>query len=327
MKILKTIGFLLLFVLVAVIAAGTYVNFALPNTGPAQQIQIARTNERLERGRYLANHVTACMDCHSTRDWTNYAGPILPKSLGGGGEMFDEKMGFPGKIFASNITPHGLSNWTDGEILRAVTTGETSDGRALFPLMGYERFGRMDKEDILCIIAYVRSLAPINKEVPTTKLNFPVNFITKTIPKPASFQKRPASTDAVRYGGYLVNAAGCVECHSKSDKGKVIAGTEFGGGMEFNLPSGTLRAPNITSDEKNGIGLWSKENFIKRFKIFEDKDYKSPKVGMTVNNTVMPWTVFSGMTETDLGAIYSYLRSVKPSSNKVVVRTFDSAHN
>ncbi|MBC7417271.1 MAG: cytochrome C, partial [Pedobacter sp.] len=254
-------------------------------------------------------------------------GPVVPTSLGGGGELFDEKMGFPGKIYAANITPHGLSSWTDGEILRAVTTGETKDGRALFPLMGYERFGKMDKEDVLSIIAYIRTLAPINTEVPATELNFPVNFITKTIPKVASFQKRPALSDAIRYGGYLVNAAGCVDCHSKTDKGKVLAGTEFGGGMEFNLPAGTLRAPNITKDKKNGIGLWSKENFIKRFKLYDDKGYQSQNVGLTINNTVMPWTVFSGMTETDLGAIYTYLRSVKPSSNKVVVRTFNKVAN
>ena len=34
-------------------------------------------------------------------------------------------------------------------------------------------------------------------------------------------------------------------------------------------------------------------------------------------NTAMPWTMFAGMTERDLGAIYKYLRSVKPIKNKV----------
>jgi hypothetical protein len=34
-------------------------------------------------------------------------------------------------------------------------------------------------------------------------------------------------------------------------------------------------------------------------------------------NTVMPWTMFAGMTERDLGAIYKYLRSVKSIKNKV----------
>lgn len=322
MRTLKIICFALLFVVVAAIMAGTYVKFALPNNHPASNIKIALTHERIERGRYLANHVTVCMDCHSTRNWAEYAGPIVKNTLGGGGELFDETMGFPGKIYAANITPHRLSTWTDGEIVRAITTGENKDGRALFPIMGYERFGKMDKEDIYSIIAYIRSINSINKEVPKTQLDFPVNFINNTLPKEAVFEKRPSPSDSVRYGGYLVNAAGCVECHSKTDKGQVIKGTEFGGGMEFNAPKGILRAPNITADMKNGIGLWSKENFVKRFKLYTDKDYQAPKVGFNVNNTVMPWIVFSGMTEQDLGAIYLYLRSVKPSTNKVIIRTY-----
>ena len=322
MRTLKIIGFSLLFVVIAAISVGTYVKFALPNNLPASKIKIAINQERIQRGKYLANHVTACMDCHSKRNWAEYAGPVIVTTLGGGGELFDEKMGFPGKIYAANITPHGLSDWTDGEILRAITTGENKDGHALFPIMGYERFGQMDKEDIFSIIAYIRSIPSINNKIPATQLNFPVNFINNTIPKEADFQKRPLPSDSIKYGGYLVNAAGCVDCHSKTEKGQIKSGTEFGGGMEFNLPKGTLRSPNITADNKNGIGLWSKENFIKRFKLYTDKNYQTKQVGLTVDNTVMPWVLFSGMTEQDLGAIYSYLRSVKPSTNKVAIRTY-----
>ena len=322
MRTLKIIGFSLLFVVIAAISVGTYVKVALPNNLPASKVKIAITPERIQRGKYLANHVTICMDCHSTRNWANYAGPIFATTLGGGGELFDEKMGFPGKIYAANITPHGLSNWTDGEILRAITTGENKDGHALFPIMGYDRFGKMDKEDIFSIIAYIRSIPSINKEVPSTQLNFPINFINNTFPKEATFQKRPLLSDSIKYGGYLVNAAGCVGCHSKTEKGQIKSGTEFGGGMEFNLPKGTLRSANITADNKNGIGLWSKENFIRRFKLYTGKSYQTPQVGLTVDNTVMPWVLFSGMTEQDLGAIYVYLRSVKPSTNKVVIRTY-----
>lgn len=327
MKTLKIVVTILLFVVIIATAGLTYVNFALPSVGDAPTLKITRTAERIERGKYLANHVTVCMDCHSTRDWTNYSGPIMANTLGGGGELFDQTMGFPGKIYAANITPYKLANWTDGEILRAITTGENKDGKALFPLMGYERFGKMDKDDIISIIAYIRSLAPINKEIPATHLDFPVNFINNTLPRAASFRKRPLPSDSIQYGGYLVNAAGCVGCHSQTDKGEVIKGTEFGGGMEFHLPSGTLRSANITRDTKNGIGLWTKENFIKRFKLYADKNYQPKKVGLTVNNTVMPWTVFSGMTETDLGAIYAFLRTVKPSTNKVTIRTFNKAAN
>src|SRR5690606_34571742 len=156
-----------------------------------QVIEIEQTPDRITRGRYLANHVTLCMDCHSTRDWSRYSGPMLQTDLGGGGELFSEDMGFPGKFYAANITTHKLGDWTDGEILRAVTTGVNRDGKALFPIMGYPRFGRMDQEDIYSIIAYIRTLEPVNHEIPGSEPAFPVNFLINTMPKPAAFSQKP----------------------------------------------------------------------------------------------------------------------------------------
>lgn len=323
MKKLKVMAIIVALVAIIGFSGAMYINLALPNVGPAPVIKIDTTLERIARGKYLANHVAACMDCHSERNWEEFSGPMKAESLGAGGELFDEKMGFPGKIYASNITPHALKDWTDGEILKAITTGESKDGRALFPVMAYSRFGKMDKDDLYSIIAYIRSLTPINKQVPETELNFPVNLINKTLPSQATFQKIPMESDSIRYGGYLVNAAGCVDCHSKTDKGKIIAGSEFGGGMEFKFPNGTLRSPNITMHETNGLGNWTKEFFINRFKLYADSNYKAQKVGMFVENTPMPWTMYSGMKEKDLAAIYSYLKSLKPNSNQVITRTLN----
>ncbi|HEX7366349.1 MAG TPA: c-type cytochrome [Pelobium sp.] len=322
MKILKFTGIVLSVIVLIAITGGLYINFALPNIGVAENIKVTPTARRLERGKYLANHVAACMDCHSQRDWNLYAGPMVEGTLGSGGELFDEKMGFPGKIYAPNITPHALANWTDGEIIRAITTGESKDGRALFPLMAYSRFGKMDKEDVLSIVAYLRSIDPIANEVPQTSLNFPVNLINNTLPKQADFQKIPAEKDSVNYGAYLVNMAGCVDCHSKTDKGQVIAGTEFGGGMEFKFPDGTLTSPNITM-HKNGIGNWSKDVFVQRFKMYSDSAYKAENTGLSVNNSPMPWSMYAGMKPKDLEAIYAYLRSVKPQANQVNKRIYN----
>nr|WP_068893014.1 c-type cytochrome [Pedobacter panaciterrae] len=318
-KTLKVLSILILFVLIIILAGGTYVSLALPDTGNATSITIERTSQRLKRGEYLANHVAACMDCHSSRDWSLYSGPMKPGTLGIGGEIFDENAGMPGQIYSANITPHALGNWTDGEILRAITTGVNKDGKALFPLMGYSRFGKMDKEDVYSIIAYIRSLKPIKNQVPETKLNFPVNIINKTLPTPASFQPLPNEKDTVKYGGYLVNAAGCVDCHSKREKGNIVAGSEFGGGMEFKQPSGTLVSPNITMDKQNGIGNWTKEAFVKRFKLYADSAYKPQQLAKNELNTPMPWTMYAGMNINDIEAIYAYLKSLKPLQNKVEV--------
>jgi len=75
--------------------------------------------------------------------------------------------------------------------------------------------------------------------------------------------------------------------------------------------------------QSNGLGSWKKEVFIAKFKHYADSNYKSEKVGMTLQNTVMPWTMYAGMTENDLAAIYAYLNSLKPNPNKVLVRRLD----
>ncbi|RYZ20864.1 MAG: c-type cytochrome [Chitinophagaceae bacterium] len=231
-------------------------------------------------------------------------------------------MGFPGEIFARNITPAGIGGWSDGEILRAVVSGVSKDGHALFPIMNYHRFGHMDREDVNSIIAYIKSLKPVKQDIQPSKLDFPVNILVHTFPSEPEYVAIPPKSDKVQYGKYLVNAAGCVDCHSKTDKGNVIAGTEFGGGMVFTQPGGTVTTPNITPHE-TGIGSWSREAFVQRFKAFDPSVYKAAKLTPKDLNTPMPWTMYAGMSEEDLSAIYAYLKSLDGINNKVV--TFKKA--
>jgi hypothetical protein len=97
-----------------------------------------------------------------------------------GGEMFDKTVAnIPGVLYAKNITPAGIGDWTDGEILRAITVGVNKKGEALFPLMAYNRFRHMSQEDLYSIIAYLRTLKPIENKIPERTLDFPLNFIVK----------------------------------------------------------------------------------------------------------------------------------------------------
>lgn len=307
-------GVLSLLVIIGLIAA--YIKIALPNVGDAPDITIQATPEKIERGRYLANHVMVCMDCHSTRDWTKFSGPITAGTLGKGGERFDQTLGFPGVFYAKNITPYKLKDWTDGEIFRAITTGVNKDGKALFPIMPYHYYGQLDEEDIYAVIAYIRTLQPIEKPDIESVADFPFNFILNTIPQPAKPKKIPPVTDTLAYGQYLVTAAACVECHSKEEKGKIITGTEYGGGRVFKMPWGTLITPNITA-HATGIGAWSKEVFIKKFKQYLDSSFVTPNLKPNEYNTIMSWTMYAGMTEQDLGMIYEYLRTVPKINNQV----------
>ena len=194
-KLLKIAGVILLAVLILVLGVIAYIKLALPDVGEAPYLTIERTPQRIERGRYLANHVAVCMDCHSTREWNKYAGPMAAVGFGGGGEVFNQQMGFPGEFYAPNLTPYALKDWTDGEILRAITTGVNKEGKALFPVMGYHRFGQMDKEDVYSIVAYLRTLEPVKKDIPESKADFPVNILINTMPAMAEYQKIPAESD------------------------------------------------------------------------------------------------------------------------------------
>jgi mono/diheme cytochrome c family protein len=301
-----------------ILAVATYIKLGLPRIPVPTDITAPVTADRVERGSYLANHVAVCMDCHSTRDWTLFSGPPLKGAdLGGGGAFFGKEAGFPGSFYAPNITPFSLSGWSDGEIYRAITAGVSKDGRALFPVMPYHSYGRLDKEDIVDIIAYLRTLAPVENSVPLSQPDFPFNFIINTMPREPASVTRPSPQDPLQYGAYLVQMAGCVDCHSKREKGEIVAGSEFGGGMEFRQPAGIIRAPNITPDPETGIGSWSKQSFIRKFRQYADSTYQVSILSEHDLNSPMPWTMYGGMEEKDLEAIYDYLASLKPVKNDV----------
>lgn len=321
MKILKFFGIIIAIVLFVILGAGLYINFTKPNVGEPPTLVVSKDSINIERGKYLANHVTVCIDCHSRRDWSFFSGPVIPGTEGAGGEVFDKKMGFPGNIYSTNLTPAGLSSWSDGEIYRAITSGVGKDGHALFPLMAYSRFGKMSIDDIQSIIAYIRTLKPVKNSIPKAELDFPVNLLNKLGPKSAEHEVRPEPSDTLKYGAYLVNAAGCVDCHSKQDKGKIVEGTAFGGGMEFAQPAGVIRAPNITKHPTSAISNWTRELFIAKFKAYEN-NANLIKVGKNELNSPMPWKMYSGMTTQDLSAIFSYLQTIKPIANQIEVRSY-----
>ncbi len=317
-KVKSGIKYFVLLLVAAIIGVLSYVSFALPDVGEPEDIKVELTPKRIERGSYLANSVANCTDCHSERDWNKFAGPLVEGTIGKGGDEFDQKFGFPGKFYAKNITPFALKDWTDGEILRAIAAGVNKDGKALFPLMPHPNFGKLDREDLYSIIAYLRTLAPIENAVPESEPDFPMNFIINTIPKKPAFTKIPNPANQVAYGAYLFTAASCGDCHTKKEEGTPVAGMELAGGFEFPMPhGGVARSANITPDKETGIGSWNEEAFLQRFKIYADSAYKPIDVKDGEFNTVMPWTRFGTMKTEDLKAIYAYLRTVKPVKNQV----------
>lgn len=315
-KVVKFILYAAILLVVIIISAVTYITVALPNVGEAENIKVEATPKRIERGKYLAMHVAVCLDCHSPHDESKFGAPMDSTHFGAGGVKFDTGVGFPGNVTVPNITPYNLKNWTDGEIYRAITTGVKKDGSAIFPLMPWPYYSKMDREDVFSIIAYLRTLKPVEITHPKAELDFPLNILVHTMPQKATPTKLPDPADTVNYGAYLVQTAACKDCHSQDKDGKLLPGLEFAGGKAFKVSTGTVKTANITPDVATGIGSWTREQFVGRFKAYNDFG-KAALVKKGDFQSVMPWWNYGSMTESDLKSIYAYLRTVKPVSNKV----------
>jgi hypothetical protein len=317
--VFKVLGVLAVCVAVLAACGYSYLLLAYPKVGAASAVLAEATPERIARGKYLADHVAGCSDCHSQRDWTRYAGPLQPDTYGAGGEIWDESVGFPGRLVARNITPAALGSWTDGEILRAFTEGLSRDGTPLFPLMPYPTYGQyMSRDDALAIVAYLRTIPPRTRQIADRTLHFPLPLLVRTMPATANSQAaRPDPSDRVGYGGYLTNIAGCAECHTPVDGRRApIAGKRLAGGQEFPLPNGLVaRSANLTP-HATGIGGWTEEQFVAKFTAYASG---APHVPVTPGdfNTPMPWQSYAGMTTADLGAIFAYLQTVTPVAQTV----------
>ncbi len=222
-------------------------------------------------------------------------------------------------LYSKNITPAAIGSWTDGELLRAVTAGVSQDGTPLFPLMPYPHYGFMAEDDVHAVLAYVRSLKPIeNANIPERKLSFPLNLIVRTMPAAASHQQRPSPQDKIAYGRYMTRISLCSDCHTPiDDRGTPLPGMDFAGGMEFVETGYRVRSANITPDADTGIGTWTEQQFIDKFKAFENTTPATLGDTERRQNTVMPMTAYAGMTREDLAAIYAFLRSQKPVVNRV----------
>lgn len=280
--------------------------------------KVQATPERLARGEYLANHVTLCVDCHSQRDWSYHSAPVIAGTEGAGGQRFGPEFQMPGILYSRNITPKGIGHWTDAELIQALTQGINKDGETLFPLMPYLFFRELSQEDLFSIIAYIRSLKPVDYQPPKRELVAPIEVLVSSTPPPWTPKPTPDRKNTVEYGKYLVTVASCYECHTQMENGEFITDMAFAGGYRFDLPSGnTAFSQNITPDVETGIGSWDRQTFINVFKAYSYEEIRKHRLPEGTNNTIMPWSMFSGMTEEDLGAIYDYLRTIKPVKNKV----------
>jgi mono/diheme cytochrome c family protein len=276
----------------------------LPEAPPAETGETAR----LERGRYLVEAVAHCYFCHSDIDWEAAEPLPLPGKKGAGG-LFPEK-NLPGRIVASNITPDpetGIGAWTHEELDRAIREGIGRDGRRLFPIM--PTLNELPDEDLAAIIAYLRSQPAVRNELPKTELPEPLRA---GLPPPMPVARPVANADLpdpLARGKYLAWLGQCAVCHTPlNDQGAPIMELAYGGGFELNGPWGVVVASNITPDP-TGISYYDEALFLKVM--------RTGNPGARQLNRIMPVHIYRNMTDEDLLAIFTYLKTLPPVKHRV----------
>jgi cytochrome c553 len=252
---------------------------------PVERISIPTDQASIARGEHIAT-IRMCKDCH-TENWSGQSDSV------------------PGLITLSmpNLTPGaggvGATN-TDEDWVRAIRHGVGHDGRGLV-LMPSRVWYYLSNDDLADLIAYLKSLPPIDNELPMTDLGplgrvmmalgqLPpeatvpdVTVIDHDSPRPVAPQ--PGVT--VEYGEYL--ASTCALCHGSNFNGQVIR------------IDAEYLAPNLTMGGE--MHAWSEEDFITTL-----------RTGVTPNGNqlkdVMPWEYFGQMTDDELRAVWMYLQSL-----------------
>lgn len=252
------------------------------------QLAVTGDAAQVERGRHLVTALAKCVDCHA-------------EDLGGAPLFDDGAMGF---LAASNLTSGRggvLGRYDDARLDAALRHGVRHDGTPLI-YMPSEEYQHLSDEDAAAIIAYLRTLPPVDRELPATRVGPVARALLVTgkmkllpaeiIDHGASRTTVPAAGVTREYGAYLARFGGCYGCH----------GPELAGGL-VNGPPGTPPSTDITP---RGIGGWSEADWMTAMRTGRRPD------GREISDA-MPWKAMARMTDDELRAMWMYLRTVPAS--------------
>ena len=251
---------------------------------PDSPVRAATDSAALARGRHLAEAISKCQECHAA-------------DLGG--ELWVDEPAF-GRLAGVNLTTGrgGLGDYSDADFERAIRHGVGRDRQPLI-FMPSEAFSAMSDEDLAALIGYLRSLPPVDRQMPEPKVgpvaralylagNFPllpVKLIDHDSRPPA-----PPAGATVEYGRYLATIGGCRSCH-----GLALAG------------DANPDAPDITVGR---LGGWTEEDFFRSLRRGMRPD------GSVIDPEKMPWVASGRMTDEEIRAVWLYMRSLPPGAQK-----------
>jgi tryptophan-rich sensory protein/cytochrome c553 len=294
-KILRWLGFGVLGVLTLLLVGATTL-YSLGTrkvsriyTVQGQAITVEVTDEVLARGEHLVRFVSGCADCH---------GANL------GGNLFVDEPGFA-KIYAPNLTAGqggAASVYSDADWERALRKGIGHEGRALAPMMPSEAAQHFSDADLAAIVAYIRSVPPIDGATPKPNYALVAKMLIGAGVLPLSpdlvvkvkrLEPSPEIGVTTEYGHYLANIAGCTTCH----------GANLTGAEHPAHPG--LQTPNLSS---GNAASWSLEEFQRTL-----RTGRTPE-GKDLSLELMPWAMYAGMTDDEMEAMWLWLESLEVES-------------
>jgi mono/diheme cytochrome c family protein len=270
---------------VAALYAWTNSELKVVRSLPAHEFTAPSDSAALSRGEHVVRSLAKCVDCHT-------------QDLGGGTLVNDPAIG---RITAPNLTTGRggmLTAYSDTDLERAIRHGIARDGRRLMimPAMDYQY---LSDEDVGAIIAYLRTIAPVDREPETIKVGpvaralyfagkmpwFPSDVVEHgEEPVPAV-----AMDSTVEYGRYIGNV-GCAGCH----------GLSYSGGPIHGAPPDWPHAANIT---RGGIAHYTFADFEKALR-------EGVRPDGSALNEVMPIPATKLMTDVEMVAMWKYLQSL-----------------
>lgn len=290
---------------------------------PPPEVKVSSDEATLAKGKYLTTAM-GCTTCHSQRDWTKLSGPPVPGTELAGHPDVSKDDGFPPsfQFGAPNLTPANLQEWTDGEIVRATILGQNKKGEGLFPLMPYREWrDHVALDDAAAVVSYLRTVPPTpGKPMPERKFPIP-GFVMNGFPEDRVLRPTAPKPGDADYGQYVAYRSACMACHTSVDARGKFTGTPFAGGRMFPLPQpagGAVWSANLTPDEESGLGKWTKEMFIGRFRQTNAEAARAVTVNKGDFQTIMPWWAYAELTDEDLGALFDFLKALPAKKNVVV---------
>lgn len=281
-----TIVSLILVIVTAVYGISSYRLNRPHDVPPLPKLTLSNSPDVLARGGHIATSFGMCTECHG--------GDL------GGKVIQDDRLMF--RLAAPNLTRGrgGLGNTlTDADWVRAIRHGIRPDGLSLI-LMPSEVFVNFAEDDLTALISYLKQLAPVDREVPSSQLYYfgrallvadELHILTAEKTPRLPLRKTIDRTPSIAYGHYL--SISCRSCH----------GPNLSGNSSRSSPSANLTP--------TGIGSWSEADFVRTLRTGKRPDGK-------VLHESMPWRQAGMMTDDELHAIWLYLRSVpaRASGNK-----------